>query len=368
MSVVPDEIVETVRRAATAASAHGGDLGSVRHRAVRRRRRRQATVATCAAALVAIAAAAVPAALDRTPAEPAAAAEPAQRLLVRAAGLALQSKNGPEVGIVNERELGEVLPDGSLVRHAIPGVDDWLHAVGLPDGRLVVLGYTEHTPGTPRISPNAAAEGVSIDLEVLAADGTIELSRDVGVKDEITRLVGADETTAYLLRPRGLMAHDLATGAERLALALSAFGSVGPRVDVGNGVVVLLDGCELRVFVIPGNRSQAQATVPCALAETPPQGPDLRRAQDVRLSPDGRLVAVPYYAGDELRLAVVDTRTGATRATETLDIGPSRFQDVYGLAWTDNRSVRVAWAALPPDAARLYRLDEILRTETITIP
>lgn len=358
MSVVPDEIVETVRRAATAANAHGGDLGSVRRRAVRQRRRRQVAAATCAAALVTTGAAALPTALDRTPPEPATAvlAPPAQRLLFRPGGLTLERENGTAVGLLNEGRLAEVRPDGSLARHIIPGVDDWLHAVGLPDGRLVVLGFTDLTPEAPRSNPDAAGEGRAIELEVLAANGTIELSRDVGVKGEITRLVGADETTAYLLRPRGLVAHDLPTGTERPVLPLSAFRSMGPRVDVVDGVVAVADGCEVRVFAPPASQPRIQAVLPCP------------HAAEVRLSPDGLLAAVAYHDGDALRLAVVDTHTGATVTTETLYAGTTGFKDIYDIAWADDRSVRVAWAALPPDANRRYRIDEVLRTRTVTVP
>jgi hypothetical protein len=88
----------------------------------------------------------------------------------------------------------------------------------------------------------------------------------------------------------------------------------------------------------------------------------------VRLSPDGRLAAVTYRTGDELRVAVLDTETGAIRATQTLPTVPQpAIVDVYGIAWTELTSVRVAWVSLSRDADRLYQLEELVKTQTVSV-
>jgi hypothetical protein len=368
MTLTPDDVAEAVRHAATPKSPYSTDLESLRRRAVRRRRRHQAAAAACAAALVGVGAVTVPAALSKESpaagtltAAPAAPGElarrpPAQRLLLHGGGHTLEVPGKSKAGITNSGGQGELRADGSVVRHAIPGVDGWYSAFGRADGKLVVLGHTDLKPGTTRDDgPDVA--GLSIELKVLRADGSVELTREVRVKGEGVSLVAADKGSAYLVRPSGLLSHDLATGREELILPAAALnGADGRLIDVAGDAVAVVDGCQVHVFARPTGQQRTQASLPCT------------DAAQVRLSPDGRLAAVTYRTGDELRITVLDTETGASRATRTLPALPQpAIVDVYGIAWTDATSVRVAWASLPRDADRLYQLEELLKTQTVSV-
>ncbi|MCW6004449.1 hypothetical protein K1W54_07605 [Micromonospora sp. CPCC 205371] len=367
MTLIPDNVAEAVRNAATPSIAYSVDLQSLRRRAARRRRRHQAAAAACAAALVGVGAVTIPAALSKEPPAgtlPVAPAAdgvqgqrpPAQRLLLHGGGHTWEIPGKSKAGITNSGGQAEMRADGSVVRHAIPGVDGWYGAFGLADGELVVLGHTDLRPGTAgEDGPDVA--GLSIELKVLRADGSVELTREVRVKGEGVSLVAADRGSAYLVRPSGLLSHDLATGREEPILPAAALtGADGRLIDVSGNAVAVLDGCQVRVFARSTGQQRTQASLPCT------------DAAQVRLSPDGRLAAVAYRTRDELRITVLDTETGASRATRTLPTVPQpAIVEVYGIAWTESTSVRVAWASLPRDADRLYQLEELLKSQTVSV-
>jgi hypothetical protein len=41
--------------------------------------------------------------------------------------------------------------------------------------------------------------------------------------------------------------------------------------------------------------------------------------------------------------------------------------DIQGIAFTDDRTLRVAWYVLPPDADRVYDLAEVMNVATVQI-
>lgn len=354
MSVVPDELAAAVRDAATATKPHGADLGSVHRRARQRRRRRTGAAAACAAVLVGLSAGAVPALMNDHAAQDAAGAEPAQRLLLDPTGLGVvQIGDGPQFGIAHRDGANEVLPDGSLVNHPLPGLGSWQEAIGLPDGRLVVLGTLDREPQT---------RGLPIGLEVLRPDGTVELARDLRVGAEPVDLVAATDRTAYLIRTNGLVAHDLASGRERLVLPLAPAGRemVKTPIDVGaERIAVQVEPCTVRVVDLANGRQRAERTLACDHIDR------------VRLSPNGRMVAVSYTSDDAHRLALLDTATGAVRVDHVLraanPVQAKVAGSIYGIAWSDATTVLVAWAELPENPDRIYELDEVLRTIQVRV-
>jgi hypothetical protein len=381
MSRLPDELITVIDEAAMTVPPHQGDLDRVLRRHRLRHRRRAAAGAVATVAVVGLSAGAVPYVLgDRgaepgpratqAPAEqPPPATVPAQRLLLYGAGWSVQSTDGPEIGIATPAGLSEVLADGSLVTHPIPGVDSWYQADALPDGRIVVLGYRDLAPGKPR-EDGPGVTDLSIKLVVLRPDGTIERAREVRVIGEPVSLVAATDRVAYLLRPRGLVAHDISTGAERVVLGSATIGAnPGPsRMDVAAGRLAVPSGspsrpCSIRVTDLASTRPAADVSLASLGCEDP---------DGVRLSPDGRLVAVSYQRSAEIRLAVVDIASGTVRTDRSLRPPPGptdRFAykpSVYGMAWTDSANLRVAIAELPPRPDRVYPLAEVFRVVTIS--
>jgi hypothetical protein len=388
MDRVPDELVEVVRSAAAAVPAHTGHLDEVFLRQGVRRRRHAVAVVGLAVAVVGLAVAVVPdlvAGGGRPTAAQVASTQsttvpsqvaPAQRLLLSAAGWTAKPDNGPEVGVVGGAGVTEVSADGSAVNHPVSDMDGWYQAVGLPDGRLVILGYKDLAPGAVRADGPDVAD-LSIRLQVLRPDGSVQSVREVRIPGERVSLVAATERTAYLLRPLGLVSHDLATGAEKVVLDPAAVGVDLSQMDAsqmdlaaGRFAVLLTDqprGCSLRLMDLAGARRHndvSLAALGCVAAGR------------VRLSPDGRLAAVSYTRVQdgqvnhtESRVAILDTATGAVRADRLLrssspgaaGVVQQGNDGVYGMAWSTLINLQVATADLPQDAARVYQMAEILR-------
>ncbi|WP_406040481.1 hypothetical protein OG799_31575 [Micromonospora sp. NBC_00898] len=380
MNVVPEDLADLVRRAALATPPHVGDLANVRRRARARRRRRAAATAGGLVVLVALTGGAVPLLAGSRPARPATTApapaspvpapppstnrpaEPAQRLMIAVDPNTwrLDRGRGPEVGL---RGGGEVLPDGSVRRHRTP--KDFGLGAALPDGRLVGLLYTDLMPGVRRTDgPNV--EGLSIKLVVLGPDDAVEISREVRIKGRSVELLGADQRYAYLARDEGIVAHELTTGRERTLLRSSTAG---------------VDLMAASQTAVGSDRLAEQRTdSPCRT--------DVRRLADgkriarltadgicmngLRLSPDGRLVAVPYFLpdhGGQQRVAVYETGTGNLRVDQAIGT-PRRIPvpgGIQGLAWADDTLLRVAWAELPAGARRVYSVEEVLKVVTVTV-
>jgi hypothetical protein len=358
MSDVPEDVATLVRDAAKTMPGAFGDTEAVVRRA-RRYRRRRAGAVVCATVFAILSAVTVPVLVGRAergvqpavvPTTPRTSAALAQRLFIGISG-----------DISHERGLPEVRGDGSVVYRDLPaGAGD---VVGLPDGRLVTLVTADLQPGTKR-KDGPDVEGVSIKLVVLTAGGGVERSREVRIKGEEMRLLGATGRTAYLARATGVVAHDLASGKESVVLPplgaalFQATDLAGGRLAVaeGNGN----KGCILRVTELAGGgklppRNFANGT--CL--------PD-----HVRLSPDGRLAAVAYLRlnSTEKRLAVLDVATGVALVDKPLGSRPVTDVETVntaGVAWSDNRTVRVAVTELPPGANRVYRLSQVLRVLTV---
>lgn len=368
MSDVPDNIATLVRDAATAVPGAYGDTEAVVRRA-RRYRRRRAGALACAVIFVVAGAVTVPVLAGRadrpvlpavvptaaTPSAPVVAA-PAQRLLLTRTG-----------EVATGRGLAELRPDGSVVQHGVP--DGAGEIVTLPDGRLATLVTTDLLPGTKR-PDGPGAEAVSIKLVVLKAGGGVERDREVRVKGEQVRLLGATERTAYLARAKGIVAHDLDTGKETVVLPPfllhESEATLFPTTDVTGDRLAVAEGTGTKGCTVRVADLRTGAELPARRIST---GTCI--ADHVRLSPDGRLAAVAYLrlSTTEKRLAVVEVATGATLADKPLGTRPVTDVDTVnaaGVAWSDNRTLRVAVTELPPGANRVYRLSEVLRVVTVT--
>jgi hypothetical protein len=357
MNGVPEELVSAVERAATAVPGHGGDLDDVLFRYRARRRHRAAGAAAAAVAVAVVAAGAAVArpliATGGATALPSAAATTTsaqvtpQRLILASAAAGLTPKH-------TQAGIGEMLADGSVVNHPVAGSEGGYQAVGLPDGRLVVV-VTRTTP--PRLS-------------VLRPDGAIQHTYPIPVLAGRVSLVGATEEEAYLLRPSGLVAQNLTTGLERTVFDPATIGMSGWLPDVtadlaGDRLVLtapLTKSCSLRVIDLPTGRRLPEPALPT---------PTCRQILGLRVSPDGRQVAVAYTRVHEslsIHVAIVDTGTGKVRRDSPLKTAssPKGPVDMYGMAWTDATTVRVAWAGLSLDQRPAYRTDERPQIATIT--
>jgi hypothetical protein len=374
---VPIEIAEAVRRAAAAVPGHGGDLGTVRRRGLARVRRRRAATAGVAAVVVGAGAVPLshatgtgPARLDTLPVPPAAspqvARQPVQRLLLSGHGLTVKQEGRPTVGIVDVPGIVEVRPDGGTTQHPASAVDGIYGVVARLDGSLVILGHVDHMPGVQR-QDGPWIPGVTFDLVVLDRAGTVRLRRDVRIMGQHVYLAGATADTAYLVRPGGIVAHDLAIGAERPVLP----GRSAPLADVAAGRAVLVDpdtGCTARMYDLATGAELSRFT--------PPAISRCKAPQQLRLSPDGRLVAMTYMTmdGDSFtqRAVVVDVATGRVRGEHVIeDIRKGNLRVVggtpSGIAWSDSHTLRIAAAVLPPDASRIYRIEELLTVQTLRV-
>ncbi|SCL13885.1 hypothetical protein GA0070624_0259 [Micromonospora rhizosphaerae] len=388
MDVVPDDLADLVHRAAWVTPPHAADLANVRRRARARRRRRAAAAAGGLVVLVGLAGGAVPllAGNGRAPAPvsapsvpptgtapttPAPPRMPAQRLIIAGGGATAQPlRGGPEIGLVGG-VADEVMANGTVVRHRVPA--GWEGTVALPDGRLVGLKLTDLMPGVQRRDgPNVA--GLSIRLMVLGADDRVELSREVRVKGQALKLVGADARYAYLVRDGiGLVGHELSTGRERTLIRVTTkvdgelpFGGA----DVAAGRVVSVTGppdmtrCRLDVRRLAGGTRLSRPTVAGECASS------------IRLSPDGSLVAVPYRRPSgrralEYRVAILDTATGQRRADQRVGTADVVYgltdSGTWGTAWVDDTTVRVVWAQLPEPPRKVYPVSEVARVVTVSL-
>lgn len=393
---VPPDVVATVQRAAKAVPGHSGDLDAVRSRGRNRRHRRAAGGGLLAVA--AAAALAAPFVLQ----EPAsdippliAPAGPAQRLLLNGegwlAGPAAEMDAAPELdgreqyefyqdrpgveGVL--RPVGEVLPDGQVIEFdlELPGVSGFNDVVDMPGGRLAVLGYTEPAPDGP------CFEGVALRLLVLGADRSVEQAREVACGSV---LVAADADAAYLVRDESrLFRHDLGTGAETALIEAPELLGVGPP---GSGGVSVAGGRAVRAYAEVGDalcavdgpaaavRLEVTELASGKAAEYGVPGEGCREPAKVRVSPDGRHVALAYYRhGDgaepvELEIAVVDLDSGAVTQTWAGDArGAERGDErIVDLAWDDEQTLLLAWYEEPGDG--VHWLPDILQVETVVLP
>ncbi|MFC6015158.1 hypothetical protein ACFP2T_02970 [Plantactinospora solaniradicis] len=395
MHDVPEDLALAVRRAATTAPAHGGDLDAVRRRWRSRRRRRAAVTAGSVACLVVLTAAGVPLVTDRlNPADRSAAtvrpSTPAERLLFGPASGLVSYENGRKVGLVGTPlVVTEINLDGSVVRH--PLSEHLVRIRGLSDGRLVGLTQPPWR------------------LMVLRPDGSIEHSRDLGPDDTPLELLDVTAREAYLLRNGDtIVAHDLATGRERTVMPAGTFAgrprqvpplppdqaaflavAAGPGLlstwerqspdgtPPGTSVPADQSRCGIHVAGLGDQRQQENWSIPsCSLVV------------DARSSPDGRLLAVIHDRTSSdgpdgkasTRVTVFDVATGEVRVSQqigrtlvrvTRDEGAQVYiwEDV--MAWADNHTLRIGHTTQTPEDPddRFYRVDDLLplKVSTLTV-
>lgn len=350
------EVQAAVRAAAAAVGGYTGELDAVYRRA-RRRRRRQAA-ATFGGVAVLLAAVGVGVGVQRdpvvpaphvqpavtsAPATPRVSAEPgppAQRLLLGGA-MGKYRLNGVTTELGGGKWLGELRPDGSVVRHRMKENDNWDDVVALPDGRMVALGTRDTSPDVPRTDgPNVA--GVEFNLVVVGADGKVQLRRDIRRRGESVKMVTATGRTAYLWRPGGLVSHDLATGAERLLVPRGKLGVA----DVFDPTIASAD--------LVGDRLVVAKTPPrCDISAVDPRTDtvvplpafatvDCKWVLTVRLSPDGGTVAATYQNQENAyRIALIRATDGTVLADR--EAAPADTKDttmMLGIAWQDDRTLR----------------------------
>ncbi|MGH9023709.1 MAG: hypothetical protein ACRDV9_11535 [Acidimicrobiia bacterium] len=257
----------------------------------------------------------------------------------------------------------EVLRDGTLTTLPIPPDIATQTILGLPDGRLVILGTRDLMPGVAR-RDGADVAGVAVPLVVTTTDGTVLVDRDVRERGRSVSLLAASSTEAILYRseatryggPIGggrLVAHDLATGAER---ALGRLTHTPRSGDIVGSALLVVSAAATGDYATPG---------PCRVDVVPLDGtigpqelaaPDCFRPYDVDPSPDGRYAAVAYQDNSsdnepEVRLAIIELEGGRLLSDESLgnpvicppdQCGGLEPFGYLGAAWLDPTTLRIA--------------------------
>lgn len=430
---IPDEFAESLRRAATGLPGRPPNLADVHRR--RRHRQMRRSVVTLAGVGVLVAASIVTPRLltgSAAPVEstaPAVTASPtpplAQRLLLTGQGWVVGVPSGtgwiglpdpldpsrPNYGFppgsTGVVQLGpqEVTAAGEVVPLELPGEDRrGFHVFG--DGRIVTLEWLSLSDTPRRDGP--CVTDAALYLRLHAADGTMSLSRDVRIRCEETSIVGATDTEVFLIRiphdeqtqtptsGRRLVAHNLADGSERTIADLDALPvhptSQDTNVEAGR-VVMLADsyGCQAQTLdTDSGDVTTLDLTALVA---------GCRYVDQVRLSPDGSMLAVAYRTGPEdddeepyeAGFAVVDLADSSLHLREVVQSVPPTimaahvwggasvgetfaghrvFSSYYpaGIAWSDDSTVRMAWAWLPEGLDRVVGINEVLEVQSYAVP
>lgn len=373
MEEIPRDIRTVVRAEASSRAAYSSDLTAVRQRAGRRRRRTTLAAAAGVLAVVAGAGAAVTlnrpapgtaptAAQEVAPTGMPARTPPAQRLLLQGAvGFYRTAAMKSAVRLGGRDHVGEVLPTLQMRRHRVQGAGNWDRAVGLPDGRIVALGPRDLQPGVER-TDGPDVTGLETNLVVVDKTGRLETTRDVRRRGEAVALVSATDTTAYLWRPAGLVAHDLRTGAERVAvprvrLGVTAVpGAPVEAADVGGNLLVLAraqDPCTPAVFDLGSGEVVTDAPM-ARLGCTAVTG--------LRISPAADRVAVTYLAGrtGDQRLAVAGTADGAILSDTLVRPAAGKEQPLVEVGWLSSREVRALVVPVGPGTHQL--VDVVITT------
>ncbi|HWS35115.1 MAG TPA: hypothetical protein VN408_20540 [Actinoplanes sp.] len=373
MDTIPQDITEAVRAAAAAAPGYRADLGGVQRRARRRRNRQTALAAAGVAAVLAVAGFGTAAVRERSgPAvQPAASAGPGAAVTTRP--LVLTGANGSyrtrfrqteKTVELDDSKLGVLDANGWLTVRRVPGVATWNRVVGTATGGVVALGTTE---GSNTLAP-------ATRLVAIGPDGTVTTERDMSRDGRKVDLLAATPETAYLWRPEGLAAHDLATGTEKMVMTAKALdlpagfdGAVGPADLVGQRIALVReeDVCTVDVLDVPSGRQLARLTGDRSSCEG---------VTAVRLSPDGTMVAVGYevtrpFAGrgpapftDVTVFRIADGKELASGGAVVLDpsdgsiVGPTK--SLIAMTWHNSSAVRAVLyptvEAEPIDLNQLY--------------
>ena len=257
----------------------------------------------------------------------------------------------------------------------------------LPDGGHVVVGH--HPVQAPPPEGFNEFTDLTYGLAVVGADGEVDVERDI----EKSSLLGVTATEAILARrpndergepsgPASIVAHDLATGEERLVRQDVKF-SAGHSNSAISAIVAddlvtveasvrteptdenspgLLDGVTVLETsrIVPGSEECTLRVTDLTTGETAerPLPIGCEMLFGLQASPDGSQAALAYETGGDpivgadVRLAVVDLPSGAISHDQLLghsidcrafsDCPPDpRFVDYRGMAWDDASTMRV---------------------------
>jgi len=402
---VPEDLANAVRGAAGAVPGRASDLEEVHRRLVARRRRLAGGTAALAALLVAVAVV-VPFAVTRdvrplpgpaggsgpsasrieASASAPAARSTKQRLFLRIEGFVSVppgvsgAPDQPDPakpnlgyppgawGLLSIGGIKEVLADGRVITHSLSGAAQTINdVVSLPDGRLVTLGFTDLAPKLHRTFW-PCVEHLAEPLAIHARGGEAVTSRDLRIRCHFNALVGATAAEAYLVRDDRLLAHRFSNGAERDIVNVSQLGDRVNDLNLAAGraaaAYVPDDGtCVLRVLDL--RTGELGGAIPM----DPPRVDC--NAKSVRLSPDGRLVAMSYNVLEdgEVWLAVFEIATGRIRLRKLVDQRTASREMVDGFAgaaWTDSSTLRVAWTRIR-NQDRVNQIEDVLDVRTYRV-
>jgi hypothetical protein len=294
--------------------------------------------------------------------------------MINGSGGTLTHADGSTSGIEGPTSFTELLPSGRLQTLKTPkfnsGVDGY---IPLPGGGAVLTGIRDLKPGEQR-TDGPDISGLEIRLVVLRPDGSEAGNRNIRIQGEYVTLLDADAETAILWREHGVYLHDLATGQEqRLAAASTLAGAnvdndgraTVNAVSTAGQLIAVTRFAPCPSIKITGWRAGPTQTL------TLPGSPSRCSVGDMRFSPNGDAIAVDYsppQRREEVRLAVYDTKSGALvsdsalyQSVEPLGILGPGSPELRGLAWPDDRTVRVAVTLLPVGATKVYHYQELLR-------
>lgn len=418
---IPPELEDALRRTAIDMPGAPPELTEIRRRHRRRQLRASAGALVAVAVLVAasivaprLLAGSTPPVESAAPADPTPAASPeppvpgppAQRLIVASDSMIIipaDAGDPPDVpdparpnygypagsiGIVSSGVL-EVTPTGDLapIELAPPGPGEvGIGFLALPDGRVASLSFDSLSDVPRRDGPCITAG--AIHLQIYEADGTISVSPNIRVPCESVRLVGASADEVFLIRTphepdnqtpipgRRLVAYRLSDYTERTVANLDSIGDVFDA-SIGSGAFVARPAgsvdCRVRVIDL-ATGSVRDVDLAAAI-------PDCLAVDSARVAPNGARLAVSYTMSSRLEqpyevgFAVVDIAGPSLRLRETVHtvppgspMGPFPGAPATGIAWTDDATVRVAWARYPDDLDRVIALEEILDVQTYNVP
>lgn len=266
----------------------------------------------------------------------------------------------PADAVVVFAEDAELRADDTLVPFPFnsDGDGEVQRVVPAPGGGAAVLVERARPAGAPCTDP------AELLLELYAADGTRESSRQVGDECNPAELIGVDYFRAFLGRGNAVMAYTF-TGGTETKVADAALDLGFTATPKGAGLVAQLDqgrllfsnatSCEgtprIVVYDVPTGRTTAVAPrVPCD------------RGTLVRLSPDGRLLAVAHRQDGRLVIDIVDVESGRSR--HRVSVGDAARP--AALAWHSGRAVRLAWYR-PPASGKVL-LDDVLQLSVAIVP
>ena len=381
---IPRDLVTMVDEAVRALPPTPAELRRITRAGDFRRRRRAALMIVAVAGVLAAASTVVPSWVDgrsMSPTSPRPSAPPrpgspdlsgarAQRMLISSTAgyFSVPAGGGPFTrddfdtatppdAVVVFAEDTELRGDDVLVPFRFAGDALGLRLVPAPNGGVARLVGRVRTPG------QGCAGATGLRLETFAADGTAGMSREVGSECHPADLIGVDYFRAFLRRGNAVMAHALADGSETkvvdvaIDLGFTAKpNGAGLMAELDHGHLLFSDvtSCERTPRIVVYDVPTARTT-----AVVPPTPCDTRSV--VRLSPDGRLLAIAYGQGDHLMIDVIDVASGHVRHRAEVGAGARPV----AIAWHSGKALRLAW--YPTPASGKVLLEDVLRISVATI-